>query len=332
MVKQVTVRNDVPRLDVGGKIVDSHEPCLEFFEGRFYLYGSGYSEHSGWTADNEITCYSSADLESWEFHGGLFPPGRQLAPCVKLNARTGKYVLWHIAEGAYGASVADTPAGPFRTVGRPADLRSPAGERIMHGDFSLFVDDDGTGYLIYTVVVRKSTDPTLRHQIIIERLTEDYLGGTGEASVPLAWNCEAPAMFRRNGTYYALFDNTCCWCRAGTGCRVYTAGAPLGPYAYRGDINRTADADPRRIVSDNADTAPGDGRPDVSIDMQTRRIAELPTPHGSAHILIGDRWQSTPDGMKGHDFTYWTSPLQFDEDGMIRRLEWEDRWTVMLAV
>jgi hypothetical protein len=139
-------------------------------------------------------------------------------------------------------------------------------------------------------------------------------------------------MFTTGATYYVLFDNTCCWCAAGTGCRVYTAGAPLGPYTYRGDINRKADPDPRRIESNNHDTEPGDGRPDVIIPMQSRRIARLPTPGGTEFILIGDRWQSAPDGVKGHDYTYWTSPLEFAEDGMIERLEWEDRWTVQLAL
>jgi hypothetical protein len=168
------------------------------------------------------------------------------------------------------------------------------------------------------------------HQIIVERLADGLRHGTGDICGPLAWNCEAPAMFRRNGIYYALFDNTCCWCSAGTGCRVYTATDPLGPYTYRGDINRTADTDPRRIASDNGDTEPGDGRPDVIIPMQTRRVAELPTPEGKAFVLIGDRWGSAPDGMKGHDFTYWTSPLQFDDDGMICPLQWEDSWEVTI--
>jgi hypothetical protein len=42
---------------------------------------------------------------------------------------------------------------------------------------------------------------------------------------------------------------------------------------------------------------------------------------------MGDRWHSTPDKIKGHDFQYWSSPLQFEEDGMIRQLRWEDQWS-----
>jgi hypothetical protein len=45
---------------------------------------------------------------------------------------------------------------------------------------------------------------------------------------------EAPTMFKRNGVYYAMFGYQCCFCEQGSGIRVYTATAPLGPYVYQG--------------------------------------------------------------------------------------------------
>jgi hypothetical protein len=45
---------------------------------------------------------------------------------------------------------------------------------------------------------------------------------------------EAPTMFKRNGIYYAMFGYQCCFCEQGSGIRVYTATAPLGPYVYQG--------------------------------------------------------------------------------------------------
>lgn len=327
MTGTLTVRNDIPRRDTEGNIVDAHEPCVELFDGRFYLYGMGYDGHSGWTADNLINCYSSEDLATWTYEGALFPPGRIGIPCVKRNQRTGEYVLWQTKDKHFWTSVAAAPTGPFTAPERShVDYGEERG--LRGGDYSLFVDDDGTGYVIYTASCGDRNRPREMHQIVVERLTDDFRSGAGDSSGPLAWNCEAPAMFRRNGVYYALFDNTCCWCAVGTGCRVYTAEDPLGPFTYRGDINRVVDTDPRRIVSNNGDTEPGDGRSDAIIAMQTRRILELPTPGDRAFVIIGDRWQTAPDGLKGHDFTYWTSPLEFDADGMIRRLEWEDRWTI----
>ncbi len=71
-----------------------------------------------------------------------------------------------------------------------------------NGDGSLFVDDDGTGYYIYTSIREGYT-------IHIERLTPDYLGVTGESSSVLAVGGEAPVLFRRNRFYYALFRAFC---------------------------------------------------------------------------------------------------------------------------
>lgn len=33
------------------------------------------------------------------------------------------------------------------------------------------------------------------------------------------------------------------------------------------------------------------------------------------NLLVGDRWQSAPDGIKAHDFSYWT-PLSFLPNGI----------------
>jgi hypothetical protein len=46
---------------------------------------------------------------------------------------------------------------------------------------------------------------------------------------------------------------------------------------------------------------------------------------------MGDRWGSRPDGIKGHDFQYWSRPLEFEADGMIKQLTWDPTVTVPLA-
>ena len=38
---------------------------------------------------------------------------------------------------------------------------------------------------------------------------------------------------------------------------------------------------------------------------------------------MGDRWGSRPDGVKGHDFQYWSRPLEFTADGGILPLQWD---------
>ena len=70
-------------------------------------------------------------------------------------------------------------------------------------------------------------------------------------------------------------------------------------------------------------TRPGSGRPNCIIKAQQTHVATLPTDKGTVYIWMGDRWGSRPDGIKGHDFQFWSSPLQFEEDGMIKSLTWD---------
>jgi hypothetical protein len=223
-------------------------------------------------------------------------------PYVVYNAQTRKYVLWFnwypkLWDGAMGVAVSDTPVGPFKIVDLNVKL-SQAADRP--GDGSLFVDNDGTGYFIYTVIGQQ-------HAIRVERLTPDYLGSTGATSEVLVRGCEAPAMFRRGGLYYALFDSNCCFCERGSGARVYVATSPLGPYTLRGNINR--------------DTA---NRPMIA--AQQTFVARIPIPDGTAYMWMGDRWGSRPDGIKGHDIQYWSAPMQFTPEGNILPLENLPSW------
>lgn len=323
--QEIVIRNDLPRRDTSGAIVDCHEPCLRRFGDRFYFYGTNYRHHSGFTPDNLIVCYSSTDLNTWTDHGALFSTfakGLTVAPDVLYNQRTGQYVMWFINSPNYVIATADTPEGPFIIQTRQAAI---ANRDCGNGDFALFQDEDGSAYLIATISFAKQSGQA--HCIVIERLSDDYLSGTGETSAVLGSNCEAPVLFKRDGTYYALFDTTCCYCPAGTGIQVHTSAHPLGPYTYRGNCNRRSEADPREL--DSPSTEPGSGRPDCIVTAQQRRVEWLQTADGPVLLWIGDRWGSTPDGLKGHDFTYWC-PLRFAEDGMILPLQKLDSWKLRL--
>ncbi|MFW5829907.1 MAG: family 43 glycosylhydrolase [Planctomycetota bacterium] len=328
--RTITIHNDEARRDTSGAIVDAHEPCLRRFSDRFYLYGTNYRHHNGFTPDNLIVCYSSPDLLNWTNHDALFPPfptGLTVAPDILWNEQTRRYVLWFINGGNYVVATAEQPTGPFRIHTRQADIRH---KDAGCGDFALFQDADGSAYLIATLTFTKDRQQTdRRHCILIERLTDDYLGGTGATSATLGSNCEAPVLFRKDDTYYALFDTTCCYCPDGTGIQVHTASDPLGPYTYRGNVNRDLDADPRSIPSPG--TEPGSGRPDATVPAQQRRVEWIQTIEGPVLLWIGDRWGSAPDGIKGHDATYWT-PLAFEDDGMLAALRWRDSFTIRIDV
>lgn len=295
--RKVAVNNTVPRRDVTGEIVDAHDGCLQFFAGRYYLYGTAYGKSAGFSINNRYRVYSSPDLERWTFEGELLkapPDGVYYRPYVVFNPGTRKYVLWFnwypkLWDGQLGVAVSDTPVGPFTIVNADVPMSQKA---ARPGDGSLFVNDDGTGYYVYTVIGQG-------HAIRVERLTPDFLGSSGETSAIIATGCEAPAMFRRGDIYYVLFDSNCCFCPAGSGARVFTSASPLGPYTERKNINRD----------------PVTGKP--IIPAQQTWVARIPTRNGNAFIWLGDRWGSRPDGIKGHDFQYWSAPLKFSADGDI---------------
>lgn len=86
--------------------------------------------------------------------------------------------------------------------------------RSASGDFALFVDEDGSGYVVY------SADFVMT----LELLTPDFLHSTGITAnanvngswLPSSWFpeyfVEAPSLFKRNGIVYAVFGHCCCFC------------------------------------------------------------------------------------------------------------------------
>lgn len=61
-------------------------------------------------------------------------------------------------------------------------------------------------------------------------------------------------------------------------------------------------------------------------------VAQIPTSKGTAFVWMGDRWGSRPDGIKGHDFQFWSAPMQFAPDGAILPLEFAFDWQADVPV
>jgi len=229
-------------------------------------------------------------------------------PYVIYNKATHKYVLWYnwykkLWDGQTGVATSDNPIGPFTIANTNVELSQA---KDHPGDGSLFLDEDGTAYFIYTVIGQN-------HSIRVERLAPDFLSSTGESSPVLGQHCEAPSLFRRGPNYYALFDSTCCFCANGSGARVLVASNPFGPYRELNNINR-------------------DGSRKPIVAAQQTFIATIPTASGPQYIWMGDRWLSRTDGIKGHDLQYWSPPLRFALDGSILPVENVPSWTIDLVL
>ena len=226
---------------------------------------------------------------------------------------TNKYVLYanylptnNFATSLYFAATSDSPNGPFTTANAKVNLSNP-----QPGDGKLFVDDDGKGYYLYTSI-------SLGHKIVVEELTDDYLYSTGKKSNLMALGClEAPVLIKHyeTGKYIVFTSFCCCYCGNGGDVAVFIADNVLGPYTLSGYIN---DAD-------------SNGKGKIIISAQETDVFPInTTDNGVQYLWIGDRWQTAPDKMKAHDFTYW-GPLEFDINGndvSVKTMEWRDNFTI----
>ena len=86
-------------------------------------------------------------------------------------------------------------------------------------------------------------------RIRIQQLAKDGLSAIpGAVSPPFPPHpCEAPLLFRRHDTYYALFGHNCPCCPEGSELFVYTAPHPLGPWSGGQDVNRDSSTGQRVV-------------------------------------------------------------------------------------
>ncbi len=341
-VQTVTIDNAAPRRDVNGQIIDAHDGCLQLFGARFYLYGTAYGTNDGYGPSNRYRVYSSPDLERWTLAGDLFkeqPTGVYYRPYVIFNQKTRKYVLWYNWypeqwDGQTGVAVSDSPVGPFTIVNTNVPLSC-----AHAGDGSLFVDDDGTGYYIYTAIEQGYT-------VRVERLTPDYLGGTGETSGILTIGAEAPLLFRRGDLYYALSGPRCAFCPEGSEVLVYISILPLGPFKRCSSFNRHFEnGAPTTVTQSTINVTGPKGEfvysPTSKVSYQNNApvipaqetwVAKIPTSEGPVFIWMADHWKSAPDGVKGHDFQYWSPPLSFNSyTHGILPVKNSERWSIKLS-
>jgi Glycosyl hydrolases family 43 len=347
-VETVTIDNVAPRRDVTGQIIDAHGGCVQFFNGRFYLYGTAFGTNKEYSGINSLAVYSSPDLKDWKLEGGLLknpPTGVYYRPYVVFNPKTKKYVLWYnwypkLWTGQDGVAISDTPAGPFTIVTGKANLQG-----TCPGDGSLFVDNDGTGYYIYTDIAND-------YSVRIERLTPDFLDSCHEMSKVMSTGAEAPVMFRRNNIYYVLCGPLCATCPRGSEVQVFTSLSPLGPFSTKPafNINRffpgasssspAGGVTPTNEIGRDASTqAPPKGwfafgRESSApiIPAQETWIAQIPLGGDVAYIWMGDRWGSAPDGLIAHDFQFWSAPLEFTADGEILPIKNVSQWYISWAL
>eukprot|EP00884_Botryococcus_braunii_P022465 jgi/Botrbrau1/8902/Bobra.0148s0018.2 len=201
--------------------LQAHGGGVLFHEGVFYWYGENKSGPTytpfglgGYNPPRVdiigVSCYSSTDLSSWRseglvlkagVHEDLNPRNVLERPKVLYNNQSGLFVMWmHVDTSDYdlarvGVATSARPTGPFTY------LRSfrPHGQQSR--DLTVFKDDDGTGYIVYS-----SENNKVMH---IGRLTPDYLDVDSDYVRALKeMSREAPAIFKYK-QWYLMFTSGC---------------------------------------------------------------------------------------------------------------------------
>jgi hypothetical protein len=302
--------------DVEGNVINAHGAGLLYYNGIYYWYGEYKGDSTYWnpkvrnwecyrTEAGGVSCYSSRDLYHWKFEGLVLPPDTtnplsELHPSnvierpkVIFNDRTKQFVMWlHIdshdyTKAAAGVAVCDSPTGKFNYLG---SFR-PNGQ--MSRDMTLFKDDDGSAYQIYS----SEDNATL----YISLLTNDYLTPSGKFTRNfIGLYREAPAVFKRNGKYYMLTSGCSGWSPNKASYAV--ADSMLG--------NWTAIGNP--CVGKNADK--------TFLSQSTYVLSVAGKKDG--FIAMFDQWNKT----NLIDSRYVWLPIIFEKDKP--KIKWIDTWNL----
>ncbi|KAA6302772.1 MAG: hypothetical protein EZS26_000942 [Candidatus Ordinivivax streblomastigis] len=161
----------------------------------------------------------------------------------------------------------------------------------MSRDMTLFVDDDGKAYHIYS-----SEENLTLH---LAELSDDYLSYTGKyiRIAPRGHN-EAPAIFKKDGTYFMITSGCTGW--DPNAARLFTADSIWGPWTEH----------PNPCIGKEAD---------LTFHSQSTYILPV-AGKKDAFIFMADRW--TP--KHPIDGRYIWLPVLFENGLPI--LKWLDKW------
>lgn len=163
----------------------------------------------------------------------------------------------------------------------------------MSRDMTLFVDDDGKAYHIYSA----EENLTLH----IAELTDDYLDYTGRyIRVAPGGHNEAPAIFKKDGKYYMITSGCTGW--APNAARLHTADNILGEWTEH----------PNPCLGEGAE---------LTFESQSTFIIPVQGKK-DAFIFMGDRWRP----RNPIDGRYVWLPILFENGLPV--LKWYDEWNL----
>ncbi len=296
------IHNDTFWKDTSGTPIYSQGGGVLKVGDTYYWYGVKYNgavtyaaKPTGPNSDtsfNAVTCYSSKDLVSWKFEANVMTQagsGTEVAGAswfgrlgVAYNATTKQYVLVSQYSGTAGTgelfATSSTPTGPFVFDHIQAVVTNVANSTT--GDQTLFIDDDGTAYVI-------CSSSSGRSNLYVAPLhPADYLSVDPATRIFGGPGREGNAMFKYSGHYYFCSSDLHGWNASHTYC--ISATNIMGPYGAE-------------FVMANTDA-------DFSHVTQTGFFITVQGSGQSTVIFAGDRWADFAGNGLG--FNQWL-PLTF---------------------
>jgi hypothetical protein len=293
------IENDVFWKDTSGKLLASQGGGVLQVGSTFYWYGVDYGGAATYasaptklnsdTSFVAVTCYSSTDLVHWKFENDVLTAASSGATGwvgrvgVAYNGTSKQYVLVTQYTGSQGSGVlfakSTSPTGDFAVDNVQTTLPNVVND--ISGDQSVFVDDDGQAYLVFSSAMGRS------HLYVAPLRPADFLAVEPATQIFSGQGREGNCMYKFNGHYYFNSSDLHGWNASHT----YTISATsiLGPYSAESIIGNT-DADFSHVTQSGL----------------------FVTVHGSKQTTVifgGDRWSDFAGNGLGYN--QWT-PLTFD--------------------
>ncbi len=218
---------------IAGMQVNSFRTTADIFgyqtsDGTIWLHASGSMQNN----DQYGACWSSTDYVNWEYH--------PMNLCVTAPTFVQIGDKYYLAGNGSPVYVADTPAGPWTSMGK---FIMPDGSEKGFSDVNFFLDDDGRLYLSYSIgspIMGCELDPNQPTKVLTEPIVlwnndtrnEWERFGSGNQN-SLCGYTEGSQIFKYNGVYYLQVATN------GTESITYSIGVkkstegPLSGYVYQ---------------------------------------------------------------------------------------------------
>lgn len=278
-----TINNGSQFVTSTGGQIDAHGGGVIKVGQYYYFLGENRNPDYSFRA---VSMYRSRDLKTWEFRNDILRSSSAAElnganierPKVIYNDRTGKYVMWaHWENGKdYGqarvaVATSDTVDGDYSYNGsfRPLGYDSR--------DMTVYKDSDGTAYLL--------SASRVNYDLHIYKLSDDYTKVDSLVINIAGYHREAPAIFKRGGTYFLVTSGASGW--TPNRAAYQTATSMAGPWSAP-------------VPFGHANT----------YNSQPTFILPVQGSMGTSYLYMGDRW-APAIRRPVNESTYVWLPLTF---------------------